>query len=89
METPHIDSLLDLICTNYFASSPVCPFPGLLGIRLYPQATGSPSNNLPLNDSIVTFSGAPSGVRHLLFGKVAFGWGYQAGWAPAEIQVFK
>ena len=59
VETPHIDSLADdgLICTNYFAVSPVCtPSRASWVSGLYPQATGSPSNNLPLNDSIVTFA---------------------------------
>ena len=59
VETPHIDSLAKdgLICTNYFASSPVCtPSRASWVSGLYPQATGSPSNNHPLDDSIVTFA---------------------------------
>ena len=59
VETPHIDSLAKdgLICTNYFAASPVCtPSRASWVSGLYPQATGSPSNNMPLNDSIITFA---------------------------------
>ena len=59
VDTPHIDSLArdGLICTNYFASSPVCtPSRASFVSGLYPQATGSPSNNLPLKDSIITFA---------------------------------
>ena len=51
VDTPQIDSLAKdgLICTNYFASSPVCtPSRASLVSGLYPQATGSPSNNMPL-----------------------------------------
>ena len=59
VETPNIDSLArdGLICTNYFAASPVCtPSRASWVSGLYPQATGSSSNNLPLYDSIVTFA---------------------------------
>ena len=59
VDTPNIDSLArdGLICTNYFASSPVCtPSRASWVSGLYPQATGSANNNLPLKDSIVTFA---------------------------------
>jgi uncharacterized sulfatase len=73
VDTPNIDSLANdgLICTNYFASSPVCtPSRASWVSGLYPQATGSVSNNLPMNDSIVTFAEVlrRTGLRHFLFG---------------------
>ena len=59
VETPNIDSIArdGLICTNYFAASPVCtPSRASWVSGLYPQVTGSQSNNLPLHDSIITFA---------------------------------
>jgi len=59
VETPHIDSLATdgAICTRFYAASPVCtPSRASLMSGLYPQATGSPSNNLPLNGNLVTFA---------------------------------
>lgn len=59
VKTPHIDRLAHegAICNNFYASSPVCtPSRASLMSGLYPIATGSPSNNMPMNDSVITFA---------------------------------
>ena len=59
VDTPHIDSLAHAgaICTSYYAASPVCtPSRASLISGLYPIHTGSPSNDMPLNDGLVTFA---------------------------------
>ena len=89
VETPHIDSLArdGLICTNYFASSPVCtPSRASWVSGLYPQATGSPSNNLPLDDSIVTFAEVlrKRGYATSYLGKWHLDGDAKPGWAPAR-----
>lgn len=59
VETPHIDSLArdGAIATSYYASSPVCtPSRASLVSGLYPVHTGSPVNDMPLNDNLVTFA---------------------------------
>ncbi|MBT3379611.1 MAG: sulfatase [Lentisphaerae bacterium] len=59
VDTPHIDSLArdGALCTSYYAASPVCtPSRASLISGLYPQATGAPTNNLHLNDDVVTFA---------------------------------
>jgi len=89
VDTPHIDSLArdGLICTNYFASSPVCtPSRASWVSGLYPQATGSPSNNLPLNDSIVTFAEVlrKRGYATSYLGKWHLDGDAKPGWEPAR-----
>jgi len=57
--TPNIDKLAEngLICTNWYAPSPVCtPSRASMVSGLYPVATGSPVNDMPLNDDVVTFA---------------------------------
>lgn len=59
VDTPQIDSIArdGAICTSFYAASPVCtPSRASLVSGLYPQATGSPSNDQPLNEDIVTFA---------------------------------
>jgi len=59
VDTPHIDSLArdGALCTSYYASSPVCtPSRASLISGLYPVHTGSPVNDMPLNDGLVTFA---------------------------------
>jgi arylsulfatase A-like enzyme len=59
VDTPHIDSLArdGAIATSYYAASPVCtPSRAALVSGLYPIHTGSPVNDLPLNDDLVTFA---------------------------------
>jgi len=89
VDTPQIDSLASggLICTNYFASSPVCtPSRASLVSGLYPQATGSPSNNMPLKDSIVTFAEVlrKRGYATSYLGKWHLDGGAKPGWGPAR-----
>lgn len=59
VETPNIDRLANegTICTNWYATSPVCtPSRASMLTGLYPVATGSPVNNMPLNDDTITFA---------------------------------
>ena len=89
VDTPHIDSLAKdgVICTNYFASSPVCtPSRASWVSGLYPQATGSPSNNMPLKDSIVTFAEVlrKRGYATSYLGKWHLDGNPKPGWAPAR-----
>jgi uncharacterized sulfatase len=59
VETPNIDRLAKegVLCTNWYASSPVCtPSRASMISGLYPLATGSYKNNLPLHDEVVTFA---------------------------------
>ena len=87
VDTPNIDSLArdGLICTNYFASSPVCtPSRASWVSGLYPQATGSASNNLPLNDSVITFAEVlrQRGYATSYLGKWHLDGDAKPGWAP-------
>ena len=89
VDTPNIDSLArdGLICTNYFASSPVCtPSRASWVSGLYPQATGSASNNLPLKDSIITFAEVlrQRGYATSYLGKWHLDGDAKPGWAPAR-----
>ncbi len=57
--TPNIDKLANegTLCTNWYAPSPVCtPSRASMVSGLYPIATGSPVNDMPLNDDVVTFA---------------------------------
>lgn len=59
VDTPHIDSIAHdgAICTSYYASSPVCtPSRASFVTGLYPIATGSPVNNMPMHDGLATFA---------------------------------
>jgi arylsulfatase A-like enzyme len=59
VDTPHLDSLAHegAICTHFYAASPVCtPSRASFVTGLYPQATGSPSNNMPMKDDLITFA---------------------------------
>ncbi|VGO16441.1 Choline-sulfatase [Pontiella desulfatans] len=59
VETPHLDSLArdGAIATSYYAASPVCtPSRASIISGLYPVHTGSPVNDMPLNDDLVTFA---------------------------------
>jgi arylsulfatase A-like enzyme len=75
VETPNIDWLADqgALCTSFYATTPVCsPSRGSLISGLYPQATPVVTNNIPLNDGVVTFA-------HLL-GKSGYKTGYAGKW---------
>lgn len=57
--TPNIDWIADngAICDSYYATSPVCtPSRAALISGRYPHNTGSPQNNMPLDDDVVTFA---------------------------------
>ncbi|MDG1874493.1 MAG: sulfatase-like hydrolase/transferase, partial [Mariniblastus sp.] len=59
VETPHIDWIANhgALCTSFYATTPVCsPSRGSLISGLYPQATPVVTNNIPLNDDVVTFA---------------------------------
>ncbi len=59
VDTPHIDSLArdGAMATSYYAASPVCtPSRASLISGLYPVHTGSPVNDMPLNDGLITFA---------------------------------
>ena len=59
VETPAIDSIAarGAICTSFYATSPVCtPSRASLFTGMYPQNTGSPANDLPLKNEMITFA---------------------------------
>jgi arylsulfatase A-like enzyme len=59
VSTPNIDKLAKegTLCTNWYATSPVCtPSRASMVSGLYPIATGSHINDLPLNDDVITFA---------------------------------
>ena len=59
VETPNIDWIAKngAMCTSFYATTPVCsPSRGCLISGLYPQATDVVTNNIPLNDRVVTFA---------------------------------
>ena len=59
VETPNIDSLAKngAICTSFYATTPVCsPSRASFISGLYPQATPVVTNNIPLNDDVISFA---------------------------------
>ncbi len=59
VETPNIDWIArnGAICTSFYATSPVCsPSRAAFVSGRYPQNTGVVTNNMPLNDDIITFA---------------------------------
>ncbi len=59
VETPQIDSIArrGALCTSFYATSPVCtPSRAAFFSGRYPQNTGSPANDLPLNNDVITFA---------------------------------
>jgi len=57
--TPNIDWIAKqgALCSGFYATTPVCsPSRGSLVSGLYPQKTPVTTNNIPLDDSIVTFA---------------------------------
>ena len=59
VETPNIDYLAKngMLFAKFYAATPVCsPSRGTLISGMYPQHTGVPKNDLPLNDNIVSYS---------------------------------
>ncbi|VGO22454.1 sulfatase family protein [Pontiella sulfatireligans] len=58
VDTPNLDRVADegAICTSYYSSCPVCtPSRASFVTGLYPIATGSPLNDMPLHDGLPTF----------------------------------
>ena len=58
VETPNLDHIgkSGVLCTNWYATSPVCtPSRASMVSGLYPIATGSHINDLPLKDEVITF----------------------------------
>ena len=59
VKTPNIDWIAQhgVLCQRFYATTPVCsPSRASLISGLYPQKTPVTTNNIPLNDSIVTFA---------------------------------
>lgn len=59
VDTQHIDWLAKngAVCTSFYATSPVCsPSRAALVSGRYPQKTPVVTNNIPLDDSVVTFA---------------------------------
>ena len=59
VDTPNLDRLAHegAICNNFYASSPVCtPSRASLMSGLYPIATASYQNDIPMKDDIITFA---------------------------------
>ncbi|MCF6357328.1 MAG: sulfatase-like hydrolase/transferase, partial [Draconibacterium sp.] len=59
VETPNIDYLAKngVLFTKFYAATPVCsPSRGTLISGMYPQHTGVPKNDLPLNDGLISYS---------------------------------
>jgi arylsulfatase A-like enzyme len=59
VDTKHIDWIAKngALCSSYYATTPVCsPSRAALVSGMYPQKTPVVTNNIPLDDSIVTFA---------------------------------
>lgn len=59
VDTPHIDAIANAgaICTSFYATSPVCtPSRASFFTGMYPQHTGSPQNDMPMKNEVVTFA---------------------------------
>ena len=87
VETPHIDSLANsgVICTSFYASTPVCsPSRAALISGRYPQNTPVVTNNIPLDDSVVTFAEIlrREGYATGFIGKWHLDGGGKPQWAP-------
>ncbi|MCB1278654.1 sulfatase [Prosthecobacter sp.] len=89
VDTPNIDSIAErgAICTRYYATSPVCtPSRAALMTGVYPQNTGSISNDLPMLDSMETFAAVlgANGYATGYAGKWHLDGPAKPGWAPAR-----
>lgn len=87
VETPFIDQIAEegLLCNNWYATSPVCtPSRASLLSGLYPNATGSHKNDLPLKDEIITFAQIlkENGYATSYVGKWHLDGDAKPGWAP-------
>lgn len=89
VDTPNIDSIAErgAICTRYYATSPVCtPSRAALMTGVYPQNTGSISNDLPMLDSMETFAAVlgANGYATGYAGKWHLDGPSKPGWAPTR-----
>lgn len=75
VETPNIDWLADngARCTSFYATTPVCsPSRSSFVSGRYPQCTPVVTNNIPMDDGIVTFAE--------ILGQVQYATGYAGKW---------
>lgn len=89
VDTPHIDSIAarGALCTRYYATSPVCtPSRASFVTGLYPQNTGSISNDLPMLDDVESFAAvlAREGYDTGYAGKWHLDGEAKPGWTPAR-----
>ncbi len=89
VETPNIDYLAKngVIFTKFYAATPVCtPSRGSLVSGMYPQSTGAPVNDVPMNGNIVTFAEVLSkaGYQTGFIGKWHLDGEEKPGWEPVR-----
>jgi len=75
VDTPHVDWLArnGALCTRFYATTPVCsPSRAAFVSGRYPQNTPVTTNNIPLQDGIVTFAE--------ILAKVGYATGYAGKW---------
>ncbi|MCX6326954.1 MAG: sulfatase [Bacteroidia bacterium] len=89
VETPNIDYLAKsgVIFTKFYAATPVCsPSRGSLVSGMYPQYTGAPVNDVPMNRNIVTFAEVLSkaGYQNGFIGKWHLDGEDKPGWEPVS-----
>jgi arylsulfatase A-like enzyme len=89
VDTPHIDSIAraGALATSFYAASPVCtPSRASFMTGLYPIATGSPRNDLPMMDDVVTFGEIlrRHGYSTAYVGKWHLDGEGKPGWEPAR-----
>jgi arylsulfatase A-like enzyme len=87
VDTPHIDSIAErgALCTRLYATSPVCtPSRAAFMTGLYPQNTGSITNDLPMLDEMETLASvlATHGYDTAYVGKWHLDGAAKPGWAP-------
>lgn len=87
VETPNIDRIAKegLVCTRAYATSPVCsPCRAAMITGRYPQNTGVPGNDLPLDRSVSTLADrlGAAGYRTSFVGKWHLGGTGKPGWQP-------
>lgn len=85
--TPNIDFLADngILFNKFYAAAPVCtPSRASFISGMYPQHTGSPKNDLPLNDNLITYSKVLSddGYKTGFIGKWHLNGTGKPEWAP-------
>jgi arylsulfatase A-like enzyme len=85
--TPHIDWLAKhgALCTSFYATTPVCsPSRSAFVSGRYPQNTPVVTNNIPMDDDIVTFAEIlrQQGYATGYAGKWHLDGGSRPGWAP-------